>query len=248
MSLPIKSKYLLITGATSDIGTAIARKLSGTHNLLLHGRDRVKLEELAEDILSGNEIKIWVQDLSDCDSIASNLSALLSQLDIEVSDFVHCAGMVRILPLKNFRSDYYKEIFSVNFYSAVEIVKILIRKPNVQALRNILFISAYFSKFGDKGNSIYAATKGAIDSFVKSLAVELAPSVRVNSVLPGAIRTKMTGHLFEEEQYMQNFYKRYLLGEGSCSDIAEMVSFLLSSSAKWITGQNMMVDGGASIH
>ena len=83
---------------------------------------------------------------------------------------------------------------------------------------------------------------------VKSLAVELAPRVKVNSILPGAVKTKMTAHLFEDPSYMKEFNKKYLLGEGSSTDIANMVSFLLSPQSSWITGQNFQVDGGASSH
>jgi NAD(P)-dependent dehydrogenase (short-subunit alcohol dehydrogenase family) len=78
--------------------------------------------------------------------------------------------------------------------------------------------------------------------------VELAPKVRVNSILPGAIRTKMTNHLFENETHMAGFRNKYLLGEGSAKDISNMVLFLLSNNASWITGQNYFVDGGASSH
>jgi NAD(P)-dependent dehydrogenase (short-subunit alcohol dehydrogenase family) len=105
-----------------------------------------------------------------------------------------------------------------------------------------------FSKFGSKGDSIYAASKGALDSLVRSLAVELAPDIRVNSILPGGLRTKMTRHLFENSKYMAEFNEKYLLGEGNVADVAALVKFIVSSEAKWITGQNLIVDGGCSCH
>ena len=249
MSSQIKSKYILITGATSDIGQAIATILSSNqYNLILHGRNRVKLEAVLAKLETKTQIVLWCQDLNLVDEVQSSFVSFIDREDIIISGFVHCAAAIRILPIRNFRLDYSREIFNVNVFSSIEIIKTLVKKFNIEHLSNIIFISAYFSKYGDKGNSIYAASKGAIDSLVKSLAVELAPRVKVNSILPGAVKTKMTAHLFEDPSYMKEFNKKYLLGEGSSTDIANMVSFLLSPQSSWITGQNFQVDGGASSH
>lgn len=150
------------------------------------------------------------------------------------------------MPIRNFNKNLYDEIFNINFFSALEIIRVLVNKNNLKFLKNILFISAFYSKFGSKYNSIYASSKGAIDSVVKSLALELAP-IRVNSILPGAIRTRMSDHLFDNKIYLEEFKKRYLLGEANKLSIPETVMFLLSPNC-WITGQNMCVDGGASCH
>lgn len=240
------NKFILVSAATSDIGTAITQNLSAKYNLLIHGRSSERLEEVARNLNSPNHVKIWVYDLKDTENIQSSLKAVLIEQRIEVFGFVHCAGTLRILPIKNFRLDYAKEIFDVNFFSAVEIIKTLLLRNNNKALSNIVFISALYSKFGNKANSVYAASKGAIDSLVKSLAVELAPNVRVNSVLPGGIETKMTADFFKSEENMEMFNQSYPLGVGSCDDIANMVEFLISSKSKWITGQNYFVDGGRS--
>jgi NAD(P)-dependent dehydrogenase (short-subunit alcohol dehydrogenase family) len=243
-----ENKYILISAATSDIGTAIVNRLSPKYNLVLHGRDPLKLDSLCDEVKTGNKIIPWNYDLKDVEGIQESLKGLITASDISISGFVHCAGSLRILPLKNFRLEYAREIFDVNFFSAVEIVKTLLLKINKQELNNIVVISALFSKLGSKGNSIYAASKGAIDSFVNSMAVELAPAVRINSVLPGGLKTRMTSHLFDLEDYMKKFREQYLLGEGECDDVAAMVAFLLSRDSKWITGQHFTVDGGATCH
>ncbi len=248
MLQPTENSYTLVSAATSDIGFAIVQRLSLTNNILLHGRDLEKLEKIKEKIETTNEIRIWAIDLKEVDKIQPSLKAYISENDISVSGFVHCAGTLRILPVKNFRLDYAREIFDVNFFSAVEIIKTLLTKVNNNALKNIVLISAVYSKFGNKGNTIYAASKGALDSLVKSLALELAPNVRVNSVLPGAVRTKMTDHIFEDPKFLEKFREDYILGEGDCGDIAAMVAFLISKDAKWITGQSLLVDGGYACH
>lgn len=248
MSLIIKDKFVLITGATSDIGFAIAKDLAINSNLILHGRDIEMLKKLASEIKNKKRILLWEYDLNNVENLSADFTLFLETNLVAVQSFIHVAATIKILPIKSFKLEYSNKIFNVNFFSAVEIIRSLLLKSNRENFNNIILISAYFSKFGNKGNSIYAATKGALDSLVKSLAVELAPKVRVNSILPGAIRTKMTKHLFEDETHMSGFRNKYLLGEGSAKDISNMALFLLSNNASWITGQNVFVDGGASSH
>lgn len=243
----MENSHLLISGATSGIGKELVRLLAPNYKLLLHGRDNLKLASLKNQ-LDLIDTKCWIYDLTEVDGIQNSLKEILITEGISISGFIHCAGTLRILPIKNFRIDYTRDIFNVNFFSTVEIIKTLLLKSNFGLLNNIVFISALYSKFGNKGNSIYAASKGALDSFVKSLAVELAPTVRVNSILPGGLRTQMTSYLFENPEYMLKFKEKYLLGEGSVADIAAMVKFLISSDAKWITGQHFVIDGGCSSH
>ena len=198
MSLIIKDKFVLITGSTSDIGFAIAKDLAINSNLILHGRDIEMLKKLASEITNKKRILLWEYDLNIVENLSADFTLFLETNLVAVESFIHVAATIKILPIKSFKLEYSNKIFNVNFFSAVEIIRSLLLKSNRDNFNNIILISAYFSKFGNKGNSIYAATKGALDSLVKSLAVELAPKVRVNSILPGEIRTKMTNNLFED--------------------------------------------------
>lgn len=243
----MKIKYTLVSASTSDIGKAIVTKILPSCNVILHGRNQNKLEIIASSFDS-SKILIWNFDLQNVDEINKSLSEFMIANKIVIDRFVHCAGSIKLLPIKHFGLQNAHQIFDVNFFSAIEIIKTLLLKVNEKELSNIVFISAMFSKFGNKGNSVYAASKGAIDSLVKSLASELAPKVRVNSILPGGLRTSMTNHLFDDPSYLEKFQEKYLLGEGDPDDIASMANFLLSNESKWITGQNYMVDGGCSSH
>jgi NAD(P)-dependent dehydrogenase (short-subunit alcohol dehydrogenase family) len=239
--------YILITGATSDIGSSIVNTLCVDYPLLLHGRDMDKLQELKAQLQSIYPVELWEADLSKTETLKHSLEELLRAKQIGVSGFVHCAGTLRILAFKHFREDDIREIFDVNLFSAIAVIQTLLKKKNSQYLNRIIFISALYSKRGNKGNTIYASSKGAIDSLVKSLALELAPTVNVNSILPGGIKTKMTEYVFESPDKLSHINAKYPIGYGQCKDIALMVQYLLGEGGRWITAQNYHVDGGASM-
>jgi NAD(P)-dependent dehydrogenase (short-subunit alcohol dehydrogenase family) len=239
--------YILLTGATSDIGSAIARTLCGEYPLLLHGRTQEKLQALKDELQSSNPVELWRADLSETEILKPSLKELLTSKQIPVSGFVHCAGTLKIMAFKHFREDYIREIFDVNLFSAIAVLQALLTKNNLPFMNRVVFISSLSSRRGDKGNTMYASSKGAIDALVRSLAIELAPDINVNSVLPGTIQTKMTEHLFEDATAQSPYdASKYPVGPGKCSDIASMVQFLLGEGGRWITAQNYRVDGGAS--
>jgi NAD(P)-dependent dehydrogenase (short-subunit alcohol dehydrogenase family) len=242
------NSFTLITGATSGIGEQIAITLSAKRNILVCGRDDQKIKSTLSKLDNSFQHKSFQIDLASNNAIHDVLKSFLVAEEIVVDCFVHCAGIHKILPLKNFEAKYYNEIFKVNFFSAVDILRTLLKISNKNKLENIVFISALFSKYGDKGNSMYAASKGALDSLVKTLAVELAPSVRVNSILPGAVLTKMAENSFNDPIVYEKMKKEYLLGTGNANDIASFVDYIVSPAARWITGQNFIIDGGKSSH
>lgn len=239
-------QYILITGASSGIGAACAVQLSEQYNLILAGRNHDKLDGVRLQCKNTNEHLVWVCDLAtERGEIANSLTSFLKEKNAVVSTFIHCAGVSKILPFKDFAISYIDEIYNVNFFSAVEITKCLLKRANQKALKNVLLISALFAMRGNVGNSIYASSKGAINALVYSLALELAPNVRVNALMPGAIETPMTEHLNEE--YKNRIEQATPLGLGSTDDVCHYVEFIISDKAKWITGQTLFVDGGLDV-
>lgn len=240
-------KYTLITGATSGIGEALAIELSKSRNLLLIGRNQQKIDAVLQMCSSEKLHKFICCDLNkEKQDIFLLLNEFLQKEGIEVDSFIHSAGVTRILPIRNFSIDIVDEIFNVNFFSAVEILRVLLKKNNHGSLKNVIMISSLWSIRGESGNSVYAASKGAINSLVYSLAKELAPKVNVNAILPGAVRTSMTEKLLDSEVGLKQL-KDYPLGFGTPADVVNVVKFLLSDESAWITGQTINVDGGRTV-
>jgi len=95
---------------------------------------------------------------------------------------------------------------------------------------------------------LYCASKGALDSFMRALAVELAPDIRVNSILPGGVRSRMTESMFADPEMAARLTKDYPLGAGEIEDIVNAAEFIISEKARWITGQQLIIDGGRTIN
>lgn len=240
---------IFLTGATAGIGEALAITLSQQYNIILSGRNMEKLEALKSKCLTENSVYILPLDLSDLDHLEKNISSFLSENQLTVEKFVHCAGFMKMVPLKLVSQDLMLETFKTNVFSANTIIKLLTnKKANNSALNNVVLISSNISNRGAKAMSTYGSSKAALDGLMRSLAIELAPKVRINSVLPGAVITEMTKSIFENEEVSQRMSAQYPLGIGLPNDIAEAVSFLLSEHSRWMTGEQITVDGGRSIN
>lgn len=237
--------YLLITGASSGIGRECAIRLSKEYNLILCARRSDELEETKRLCANSSTHIVFQCDLSDIFSIGDKLNALILDNNITIDKFLHSAGVLLLSSARSFDYNNCEKIFNTNVFSAMEIIKHLLRKNNKKALKNIVFISALYSKKAVIGNSVYASSKAALDSYMRCLAKELAPEVRANSILPGGIKTAITKTMTNEQ--LSEIEKNYPLGFGETEDIANMAEFLFSDKAKWITGQQFLVDGGASI-
>lgn len=242
---PSPDRYLLITGASSGIGREIAINLSQHYRLILNGRDADRLEATRTRCHSPDLQHCWSFDLARVDALAEALPAFLQQNDAGISGFVHCAAVADVLPLRSLSIAYVQKAMHINVLAPIEIIRLLTRRNvNHRMLENIVFISSIASQFGAKGFAAYATSKAALDGLMRTLAVELAPAVRVNSVLPGGIRTAMTEAMYADPAMAERLTRDYPLGAGAPADIVAAVGFLLSEQSRWITGHQLVVDGG----
>lgn len=241
-------KFVLVTGASSGIGREISILLSANYNVILCGRNLEKLAETEKACFTKNRSIIFQMDLFDISNIESSTSAFIKKNDLTVSNFVHSAGFMKMVPLKSLSIENLNQIFNINVMSSALLAKVLVKKKvNGSALNSIIFVSSNISNRGAKAMAAYGASKGAVDSLMRCLAVELAPKVRVNSILPGAVHTEMTEGIFANDEVVNRMKSSYPLGLGSSKDIANTVEFLISEKARWITGQQLTVDGGRTI-
>lgn len=240
--------YILITGASSGVGRATAILLSDQYNLIIHGRNLEKLEATKSMCSSSSEVKLWQCNFMAIDKIEESFKKVIADIQVKISGYVHSSGVVEVLPLRAISLERIMNILNTNFISASILSRLLIQKKvNGTELRNIIYISSNISNRGAKGFSAYGASKGALDSFMRCLAIELAPRVRVNSILPGGMHTEMTAQMSLDQDLMDRMEATYPLGMCKTEDIAGVVRFLLSDYAKWITGQQITVDGGRTV-
>ena len=244
-----KKSYLLVTGASSGIGREIAIQLSEQFSIVLHGRDKERLQQTLNACNPNREHLIWEYDLTLIDTLENDFVQFLLENNCVIGNFVHSAGYFKMLPLKMATADWYRQSFEIHAIAPALIAKVLVKKKiNAGELKSIVFISSISSKFGVKALTAYAASKAALDGLMRSLALELAPNVRVNSVLPGGIRTAMTERTYEDTALIERMDATYPLGSGNVEDVCGVVKFLISEDARWITGQQLIVDGGRTIN
>lgn len=234
---------ILVTGGSSGIGKAIALELSKKYRLIFISKDITRMKKTIATLDNPSEHSAFECDLLDLDKLAKIMQEISQNFKIQA--FIHSAGISYISYAKNFDFNEMLDCAKINLYCAMLIIKFLLKKNLKPYLKDIIFISSTFSKKGEVANSFYASTKGGLDAYMKSLSLELAPDIKVNSILPGGIfQTGMTKNLFDEQQ-KQEILKKYPLGEGKAEDIAQGVSFLLHS--RWISGQQIIIDGGYSV-
>lgn len=242
----LKGKRIIVTGASSGIGRRCAIDISrmGAHVVMV-ARNEGRLSESYAS-LAGAGHKSIIADITDFESIPSIVDSVVADGG-KVDGLVNCAGISTTLPLKLMDTGKLDEFFRTNVYGAVELSKEVTKVKHMNSGGSVIFLSSIMGCVGESGKSLYSMTKGALIAAARSLACEYARRrIRFNCISPGAILTPINEklpHMVDPEQ-RKLLEDKHLLGLGQTSDISNACIYLLSDASRWITGQNLIVDGG----
>ena len=242
----LEQKTILITGASSGIGrqTAIECSMMGA-KVIITGRNRERLNETLK-LLEGEGHTIIEAELTDEYDVKKLVDDIPS-----LDGLVLNAGFnfTKLVPF--IKDEDVQSIFSVNAMAPILLMRSLVKKKKMSKGSSVVFTSSISAKgISSPGNSLYSSTKGALTSFMKNAALELAAKkIRCNAVLPGMVETALKEAKSEitEEQWEANRQKYPLKRFGQPSDVAFAIIYLLSDASSWVTGSELIIDGGRSL-
>lgn len=240
----LEGKTVLVTGGSSGIGQATAIECAKFGaSVVITGRNEQRLAETFSQ-LNGSGHQMVVADIT-VEEDRQRLVASLPQID----GFVCNAGISRRKPIGYVKEDELREVFDTNTLSAFLLTKAIMRAKKVNRDGSLVFMSSMAARQVTPGNSMYAASKAAIESFSRSCAQEYASKgIRSNAILPGMVETPLTmaGMLSAED--IERDKQHYMLRRyGKPEEVAWAVIFLLSDASKWITSTSFIVAGGGRI-
>lgn len=236
---------ILITGASSGIGAQLAVQCSQLGaKVIIIGRDENRLNVVFSQLMGSGHTKI-VFDLSNLDMIEK----FVEQLPM-IDGCVFNAGINRLKPIQFLTMSDLNEIFSINTFSPILLLKSLLKSKKIKNNSSIVFTSSIAGyNCSAIGAGLYSSSKSAINGFIKAAALELAPkNIRVNSVNPAIVETNIFNESAVTSENLSDEVLKYPLKRlGRSKDIANSIIFLLSDSSSWITGTNLLIDGGLNL-
>lgn len=252
MSLKLKDKVAIVTGASKGIGASIAIHLAAEGAAVIvnyssskEGADRV-VAEITKNGGKATAIQANVSHERDIQRLIAETIKTYGRLDILVNN----AGIYEFKPLENVTAEHFHKMFDLNVLGLILMTKEAVKHFNSNG-GSIVNISSIASIAGVPTASVYSATKGAVDSVTKTLSKELGPrKIRVNAVNPGLVETEGTDTGgFSKGDFREQILSGTPLGRvGQPGDIAPAVVFLASDEASWITGQTLVISGGSIGH
>jgi NAD(P)-dependent dehydrogenase (short-subunit alcohol dehydrogenase family) len=241
----LDQKRVFITGASSGIGKAIAIECSKMKaKVIISGRNRRHLQETF-DLLEGEGHSQVIADLMN----PMDIKRMIQEFPC-LDGVVHCAGFTKTLPFQFVNEEDLYAIMQVNFIAPTLISQTLIKNKKINRGASLVFISSISGVYCSYvAGSMYSASKGAINGIVKGMAIELASkNIRVNSVCPGMVHTSiLDAGVITEEQLIEDMKKYPLKRYGKPEEVAYAVIYLLSDASAWVTGSNLLIDGGYTL-
>ena len=240
----LEGKTILVTGASSGIGRGVCMDCSQMGaSIQLTARNEERLNETLSLMDRDVHHVIYKADLCKTEDINTLVESLPP-----IDGVVLCAGVIKTMPVKNITEEAMTEIFNANIMGDIKLVSRLLKKKKLNHGASVVFISSV-STFNVKvGNSLYSATKGAVNSFAKAMALEVSrQKMRVNCIQPGFVPTSILENHGLGEDALKWYAERHPLGFGTPTDIANCCIYLLSDAARWVTGSIFTIDGGYTL-
>jgi len=243
-----KGKVAIVTGGARDIGRAISIKLAkeGAKVVVNYNSSEASAQETIDEIKSfGGEAIAVKADVSKLDDIAvlkaRAVEAFGEKIDILVNN---AGGLFARKTLQELDEDFYDLVMNVNFKSTVFVIQTF--EPLMGAGSSIINLSSLAARDGGGGgSSLYASSKGAVTTFTRAMAKELGPKgIRVNALCPGLIATKFHDDFTKDQVRVNVANSTPVRREGQASEIADLVAYLASDKASFITGNNVDINGG----
>ncbi|SHG46941.1 NAD(P)-dependent dehydrogenase, short-chain alcohol dehydrogenase family [Chryseobacterium oranimense] len=239
----LKGKIAVITGGNSGIGYATAKKLkeNGAH-IIITGRRKEAIEKAADE-LNATAMIADQSKLNDIENLVSQVKEQFGKVDILLIN----AGITKFSTIEQTTESLFDEIMNVNFKGAFFTLSRFIPLLNDGA--SVIILSSTSATISPQSASIYAASKAAINAVVKIAALELASrKIRINAVSPGPIATEIMDKIGLNEELENHLIQSIPMGRmGKAEEVADMIHYLTSENAGFLTGANFLVDGGQSI-
>ena len=246
MNIDLSGKVALVTGASRGIGRAIALSLGsvGAAVAVNYRENSAMADEVVEAIeKAGGRARAWCADVGDTGQAKAMVEGVESQFG-HIDILVNNAGIIRDLLLLQMEEHDWQDVLRINLGGVYHCSRSVVEKMVLRRWGRIINLSSIVGTSGRKGQSNYAASKGAINAFTRSLASELGPKgITVNAIAPGLITTDMTQEIIPfTNEFVRD--RIALRRAGKPEDVASLAVFLASEEAGYITGQVITVDGG----
>ena len=242
----LNGKTILVTGASSGIGqtTSIECSKMGA-SVIITGRNKKRLQETLDNMADADKHTSLLADITTDDGL-NHIVNSIQHLD----GVVLCAGKGVTIPLQFATREKFNEVFEINFFAQVELLRVLFKKKKLNKEASVVFVSSIGgTRRFLPGNGIYGASKSAVNAIMKYSAREFAPrKIRVNSVCPGMVETPLIhGGTLTNDDFQRDMEGYLLKRYGVTTDIAWGIIYLLSDASSWMTGQSLVIDGGVTL-